>query len=173
MPARKTPGIKKAIIQYVNGDRESISQYRIHSASKHVESFTLVIIPKPNVTKSNITDQYITFATNIPINKIFWNLHRIPEEYRKKWGIETGYACVEKFRPRTCSRNHSMRFLYFFYPLILFNAWIIANCMLRNNYFTAHTNPIITIEVLKCIFGIIIVDLFRKTKSEYYLEDVG
>ena len=173
MPARKTPGIKKAIEQFVLGDRESISEYTIHSASKHVESFTLVIIPKQNPKKSNITNQYVTFVTNIPMNKIFWNLHTIPEEYRKRWGIETGYACVEKFRPRTCSRNNSMRFLYFLYPLILFNAWIIANCMLRNNHSISHSNPIITIEILKCIFGIIIVDSFRKVTSEYYLGDVG
>ena len=63
--------------------------------------------------------------------------------------------------------------VYFFYPLILFNAWIIANCTLRNNHSISHTNPIITIEILKCIFGIIIVDSFRKIKSEYYLGDVG
>ncbi len=66
-----------------------------------------------------------------------------------------------------------MRFLYFFYPLILFNAWIIANCMLRNNYSISHANPIITIEILKCIFGIIVVDFFKKSKSEYHLGDVG
>ena len=173
MPARKTPGIKKAIEQFVSGYRESISEYRIRSASGHVESFTLVIIPKSNPKKSNITDQYVTFATNIPMNKIFWNISQIPEEYRKRWGIETGYACIGKFRPRTCSRNHSIRFLYFLYPLILFNAWIIANCMLRNNYSINNTNPIITIEILKCIFGIIIVDSFRKVTSEYYLEDVS
>ena len=101
------------------------------------------------------------------------NISQIPEEYRKRWGIETGYACIGKFRPRTCSRNHSIRFLYFLYPLILFNAWIIANCMLRNNYSINNTNPIITIEILKCIFGIIIVDSFRKVTSEYYLEDVS
>jgi len=173
MPAKKTPGIKKAIIQYVNGDRESISEYTIRSASKHVESFTLVIISKPNPKKSDVTDQYLTFATNIPRHKIFWNVSQISEEYRKRWGIETGYACVGRFRPKTCSSNHSVRFLYFFYPLILFNAWIIANCLLRNNHCITHTNPIITIEILKCIFGIIIVDSFRKIKSEYYLEDVG
>ena len=173
MPARKTPGIKKAIIQYVTGNRESISEYRIHSTSKHIESFTLVILPNPNVTKSNLTDQYMVFATNLRIKKIFWNPCTLPEEYRKRWGIETGYACVEKFRPRTCSMNHCVRFLYFFYPLILFNAWIIANCTLRNNHSISHTNPIITIEILKCIFGIIIVDSFRKIKSEYYLGDVG
>ena len=65
MPARKTAGIKKAIIQYVEGNREIVSEYTIHSASKHIESFTLIIIPNPKPDKQNITDQYLVFATNI------------------------------------------------------------------------------------------------------------
>lgn len=172
MPARRTEGIKKAIIQYVNGNRESISEYRIHSGSGHIESFSLVILPNPKPAKPNPTDQYLVFATNISRQEISKDILQIPQEYRRRWGIETGYACVEKFRPRTCSVNPTVRFLYFFYPLILYNAWIIANVVLRNNYSVNHTNPIITIEILKCIFEIIIVDFFRGIKSEYYLEDV-
>lgn len=167
IPAKKTPGIKKAIISYVDGNRESISQYTIHSASGHVESFTLVIISKPNPKKSNLTDQYIVFATNIPTNKIFWNLHCIPDEYRKRWGIETGYACVGKFRPRTTSKSHSMRFMCFFYPLILFNVWIIANRILAGN--NSCCKPTVTIHLLKCFIGIAIVDWFAD-RGKYHLE---
>ena len=169
MPARKTPGIKKAIVQYVHGKRESISRYTIKSASGHIESFTLVIIPKPNVTKVNITDQYIVFATNIPMNKIFWNLHTLPEEYRKRWGIETGYACVGKFRPRTTSTNHSMRFMCFFYPLILFNVWVIANNMLVKN--DSCCKSTITIHLLKLFIEKIIVDWFSD-RGKYHLKSV-
>ena len=172
IPVRKTAGIKKAILQYVDGNRESVSEYRIHSGSGHVESFNLIILPNPKPTKPNLTDQYLVFATNIARRNISQDIWQIPEEYRRRWGIETGYACVEKFRPRTCSVNPSVRFLYFFYPLILFNAWVIANCILRNDCCVNNTNPIITIEILKCIFEIIIVDFFKRIKSEYYLEDV-
>jgi len=172
MPAVRTAGIKKAIIQHVEGNRESISEYTIRDSSKHIESFTLVIISNPKSDKPNLTDQYMVFATNIARQDLFQNILQIPEEYRKRWGIETGYACVEKFRPRTCSTNPSVRFLYFFYPLILFNAWVIANCMMRNHCSINNTNPVIIIEILKCIFEIIIVGFFRGIKSEYYLEDV-
>ena len=169
IPARKTPGIKKAIIQYVDGNRESISQYTIRSASGHVESFTLVILPRPIVTKSNLTDQYITFATNIPTNKIFWNISQIPEEYRKRWGIETGCACVGRFRPRTTSKSHSMRFICFFYPLILFNVWIIVNRMLAGN--NSCCKPTVTIHLLKLFIEIIIVDWFSD-RGKRHLECV-
>ena len=36
MPARKTKGIKNEIIQYVEGNREMISEYKIKSASGNV-----------------------------------------------------------------------------------------------------------------------------------------
>ncbi len=40
MPAKKTLGIKKAIVQYVNGERESISKYTIKSASGHADIYS-------------------------------------------------------------------------------------------------------------------------------------
>ena len=94
MPARKTKGIKNAIVQYVEGNREMISQYTIKSASGHVESFTLVILPNPKPDKPDLTDQYVTFATNITRGKIFPKLSKIPEEYKRRWGIETGYDVI-------------------------------------------------------------------------------
>ncbi len=59
MPAVKTLVVKNAIMEYVAGTRAAISECKIHSASGHVESYTLVIIPNPNpkLAKSEITDQ--------------------------------------------------------------------------------------------------------------------
>jgi len=86
MPARKTKGIKNAIARYFDGNREMISEHKIKSASGHVESFTLVILPNPKPDKPNLTDQYIVFATNITRGKIFPKLSQIPEEYERRWG---------------------------------------------------------------------------------------
>ena len=116
MPAKKNSRIKDAILQYVNGNRESISPYTIKSVSGHIESFTLVILPNKNARKkSNIIDQYVVFATNISPKEISQNIQNIPTDYKKRWGIETGYACVGRFRPKTTSSNQSIRLLYFYY----------------------------------------------------------
>lgn len=172
MPARKTKGIKNAIIEYVEGDREMISQYTIRSASGHVESFTLVIIPNPKPDKPNITDQYLVFATNIVRGKIFSKLSQIPEEYKRRWGIETGYACIEKLRPRTTSPNHSVRLLMFYFPLIFYNTWIITNCIIQDE--SRHDGkPIIPIELLKCFFRLFVIQMIRNEKQDYFLEYVG
>ena len=129
-------------MQYVKGDRESVSECTIHSASGRAESFNPVMLPAADTKKGTGGDdkkmrrrrKHLMFATNITKNNrmLKGNVSVIPDEYRKRWwGIETGYACIEKFRPQTTSKNQSMIFLYFFYPLILFNCWIIANCMLQ------------------------------------------
>ncbi len=98
MPAVKTSIVKNAIMEYVAGKRAAISECKISSASGHVESYTLVIIPNPKLkpAKSEITDQYLVFATNMPKGKIFGDLYSLPEEYRARWGIETGYMHVWK-----------------------------------------------------------------------------
>ncbi len=95
MPAKKTVRVKDVIIEYVDGNRKSISSYTITSASGHIESFSLVILPNKNARKKpNTIDQYIVFATNVSPKEISQNIQNIPTDYKKRWGIETGYACV-------------------------------------------------------------------------------
>ncbi len=173
MPAKKTARVKDAIIEFVNGDRESISPYTITSASGHIESFTLVILPNKNARKkSNIIDQYVVFATNLTPKEISQNMQNIPTDYKKRWGIETGYACVRRFRPKTTSSNQSIRLLYFYYSLILYNAWIIANLIISEESCTKNHKPIISIEILKYFFVKMIIHYFRNNKNNYFLECV-
>ena len=53
------------------------------------------------------------------------------EQYRARWSIETGYRCIESMRPRTTSREESVRVLLLFMPILLFNAWILALYLLQ------------------------------------------
>ncbi len=172
MPAKKTRGIKNAIIQYVEGNRGVISEYKLRSASGHVESFTLVIIPHPRPDKPNLTDQYLVFATSLPREKISSNISQIPKEYKKRWGIETGYACIEKVRPRTTSPNHSVRLLMFYFPLIFYNTWIVTNYIIKDES-NCNGKPTISIELLKCFFRLFVVQMIRNEKQDYFLEFVG
>ncbi len=89
-----------------------------------------------------------------------------------RWGIETGYACVGRFRPRTASPNQSTRLLYFYYSMVLYNAWIIANSFISAVSDVENYKPIISIEILKCFFVKMIIDYFRNNKDKYFLECV-
>ncbi|MEM2760574.1 MAG: hypothetical protein QXW73_07285, partial [Nitrososphaerales archaeon] len=130
MACKKTAAIKKAILEYASGKREYISRYTLKSGTGKV-SFTLVMLPKAgSENEGNVCYRYLAFATNISRGRILLNVHRLPDEYRKRWGIETGYVGLQQFRPRITSRNHTLRLMYFYYPLLMYNAWLLANLIL-------------------------------------------
>ena len=52
---------------------------------------------------------------------------RLGETYRKRWGIETGYRVKKDFRAKTCSVNPSIRFVFLFLSIILYNTWALLN----------------------------------------------
>jgi len=52
---------------------------------------------------------------------------RLAEIYRKRWGIETGYRVKKDFKAKTCSVCPSVRFVFFFLSIILYNVWVLIN----------------------------------------------
>jgi IS4 transposase len=52
---------------------------------------------------------------------------RLGETYRKRWGIETGYRVKKDFRAKTCSVSPSIRFVFLFLSIILYNVWTLLN----------------------------------------------
>ena len=166
MPCRLTKGVKQAVMEHAQGKREMASEHAIRGSGddREVEaSFILVIFPKAGCEKEeDPLKRYIPFATNIHKGKILWNISRLPKDYRLRWGIESGYVGIEQFRARTTSRNHSLRLLYFFYAMILYNAWLLANLTLARSICKHLKDPIITVQVLKAVFERIVVEAFGK-----------
>src|SRR3972149_5648151 len=168
MPCRLTKGVKQALTEYAQGTRKPISSHVIRGygggdQQQKEASFTLVILPKRGCGKEiDPLKRYIPFATNIQSGKILWNVSRLSKDYRLRWGIETGYNAIEQFRARTTSRNHSLRLLYFYYAMILYNAWLLANLTLARSICKHLKNPIITVQVLKAVFGRTIIKSISK-----------
>jgi hypothetical protein len=165
MPCKLTKGIKKALTEYIQGKRPMISHYVMQEGREDESSFTLVIFPKAGCDEKSEPDpikRLIPFATNLPMGKILWNVSMLPKDYRKRWGIERGYVEVERFRARTTSRNHTLRLLYFFYALILYNAWLLANLMLAKLFSKFLTAPIIRVAIMKAVTRGIILASFME-----------
>lgn len=162
MPCILYDGVKKALIEYAHGRRKRISRYEMGPEESRV-SFTLVILPKRNVSteEKNPLKRFIPFATNMPRDRILWNVWRLPADYRMRWGIESGYSGVEQFRAKTTSRNHSLRLLYLFYSMILYNAWLIANLVLARRFAKVLGRPIITTQIVKAMLLNIISESFK------------
>ena len=85
-----------------------------------------------------------------------WNVRRLPDDYRRRWGIETGYSGMEGFRARTTSRSHALRLLYFYYALILYNAWLLANLIIARRFGRILSRPIIQMQTLATIHTIVV-----------------
>lgn len=165
MPCRLTKGIKQAIREYAQGKRRrKVSRHMLapsQSSGRETAPFRLVILPRKGAeNEKDPLERYIAFATKIPRRFVMWNVRRLPEDYRRRWGIETGYSDLERLRARTTSRNHTLRLLYFFYALILYNAWLLANLIIAKSFSRVFVGPIIQMQVLKTAFHGIILASF-------------
>ena len=161
MPCKLTSGVKRALEEYARGERKMISRYTLNPSAKEEDnqepaSFNLVILPKAGCgnDEKDPSKKSIPFATNISVGDILWNVRRLPKDYSHRWDIESGYIGVEEFRARTTSRNHSLRLLCFYYALILYNAWLLANLQLVRIFFRIPlmTKPLIPIQLVKVVF---------------------
>lgn len=88
-------------------------------------SFYIVAIfnPKydPNAKKDTGNREYHLFATDISVNIASDIMKKIPEEYRKRWNIETGYKLKNAFKIRTCTKSPVARTLFFLIQCTLYN----------------------------------------------------
>lgn len=155
MPCIMNDGIKKALQEYIEGKRKSVSRYTMgRNGGEHSASFTLVILPRPDLHEDEEGEEkrYLLFATNVSEGHILWNIHKLPHDYRARWGIETGYRDVEEIRARTTSTNNAIRLLYFLYSLILYNAWLLANLMIADRFSIHMTEPVIQLKMMAAYF---------------------
>ena len=131
MPAVKTPGVTAAIKEHIAGERKAISKYVMKSQTEGTEAeFTLIILKNKNAS-DDAKDSHHVFATNVEYASVKAFLADVPREYKKRWGIETGYRDVKRIRPMTTSRSLSVRVAYFFFALAVYNAWIMVRYLAR------------------------------------------
>jgi hypothetical protein len=104
------------------GQTTTFFEYQFEKGGK---KFIIVAVlnPKydPNSKKDKGNNEYHLFATNLPVNNASDFIKKIPEEYRKRWNIETGYRVKNAFKIRTCSKSPIARSLFFLIQCLLYN----------------------------------------------------
>ena len=131
MPRPKGNTVKEAIMQDHNGKRGSAAKVQIKSRKRGKASFYGAIYPKKGCDKdAKIHDRYIAFATNLPRHRIHCTVKSLPEEYRDRWSIETGYRQIEQVRAKTRSRSFSLRLFLFYFSAIFANMRVQASCII-------------------------------------------
>lgn len=95
-----------------------------------------------------------------------WQVEKIYQEYRRRFGIECSYRMVRRVRATTTSRNPALRFFLLGIGLILLNAWVFlrwefARLMARGPYrvdeprFRFHRFTRLLIRSIEKIYGTI------------------
>ena len=136
MPAVKNTGMKRAIREHHDKSRKAASQYTLRNAAGQSVTFTLIITPSKKIDDPDVdaTERYHVFATNLSPARALDEIETLPEEYRRRWGIETGYKQVEQVRPRTTSRNASFRAIMFYVSLFMYNTWAVEQYRTDSSY---------------------------------------
>ena len=120
MGVSKTPGIKKAVLEFHSGKRDAISRYEMRSNDGTTFRFWQVIKKRLKEKKGKRRWEYLTYVTNVERRCIKRTMKDVLEEYKKRWRIENNFKSVGQIRARTCSRNHAIRVFMFFLSITLF-----------------------------------------------------
>ncbi len=168
MPAVKTAGIKRAVLEHHRGKREAVSAYVMKNAAGQSVTYRLLMQKvrkwsdvddcepgkkggKKRTRDQKIVAMYVVFATNLGAARVRREVRRLPEDYRRRWGIETGYRQIEEVRPRTTSRDLAFRLMLFYASLFMYNMWAIER---RRN----GANPAdLTLESIVCMAASIVL----------------
>lgn len=94
-----------------NGDTSTVFEYKFQGEE---QTFNIVAVWDKE-------KKYSIFATNKKVSSIDTFVKQIPEEYRKRWNIETGYRVKKDFKIRTCSKSPVARTLFFVVQCIMYN----------------------------------------------------
>ena len=128
MPAQKHKGVKKAIEEYDRKLTPAVIDFTIEGDQYKQARCRLFLLMKKDASPLEpVTDRYVAFFTNLSVERVILAYDLLPEEYRKRWGIETGFRVQENVQAKTASKNYTVRVVYVMLSTFLYNIWILAN----------------------------------------------
>jgi len=122
VPAVRTPGVKRAMQEYADGRRDAVSAYTMSSQDGTRMRCTMIMLDRKDSKGERFQIAFVTNHAGCTRDDIL----ELPEEYRKRWGIETGYRDAKRAMPRTCSRKDHVRLILFYLSLAASNIWMIV-----------------------------------------------
>lgn len=161
MPAVKNEKVKDAIRDYHESKAEAVQRFLMGKGENTV-SFNLAIYPRPKELKTkkrqqSIYDRYLPFATNLSKAVATLLPALIPEEYRRRWGIETGYRVQGSVEAKTTSKNYTLRLLYQMVSVFVYNVWQYTNILLSRAARKPFDKPLVKLGNLAAHFEVFIL----------------
>jgi len=125
MAAKADKRIKKLLRRHTEeqGLKAGIFTYRFRD--ERSPDFYLVAIPNreydPRKRAGPENKEFLLFATSIAFDSPEEFVRQIPQSYRARWKIETGYRVKKEFKIRTCTRSYVARVLFFVVQCLMHN----------------------------------------------------
>jgi hypothetical protein len=139
MAAKIDKRINKLLKRHKEGQGREAAVFKYRFMDERSPDFYLVAIPNReyDLRKRAGPDnkEFLLFATSIAFNSPDEFIKRVPQSYRARWKIETGYRVKKEFKIRTCTRSYVARVLFFVVQCIMHNFLNLLKRILR---ITAH-----------------------------------
>ena len=120
--------VKEAILDYYRTGDGPVRRFSLERDGDLVDfNLTIHRLRRTKKDLRNILELYGAFATSLEPEKALAAWHTIPEDYRRRWGIETGFRVGKAFRAKTTSRDEALREIYHQYAIVLENLWTLHN----------------------------------------------
>ncbi len=156
-PAIKNDRVKEAIEDHDNGLMPAMIGFTMKNAERQEASFNLLIYRKPDAKASDpVHKRYIAFATNMPYDEALRVFSLLPDEYRKRWGIESGFRVQDNVQAKTTSTDYTVRTVYLMLSIFLYNVWMLANVMHADSLGMELAKPVVKLSQLVKFFTVLI-----------------
>lgn len=122
MPMRWNKKAEEIVAAYDAKEGPGVLSYVMHRKNKTTATATLVITKRKGAkTTDGPRDSFFVFLTDVDKSSAQGIIANIPKIYKKSWTAKTGYRCAKQCRPRTCSRNPSVRTVLFYFTTMISN----------------------------------------------------
>jgi len=139
MAAKIDKRINKLLKRHKEGQGREAAVFKYRFLDEQSPDFYLVAIPNreydPRKRAGPDNKEFLLFATSIAFDSPDEFIKRVPQSYRARWKIETGYRVKKEFKIRTCTRSYVARVLFFVVQCIMHNFLNLLKRILR---ITAH-----------------------------------
>jgi hypothetical protein len=156
-PAIKNGNVKEAIEDHDNGLIPGMIGFTMKNAEGREAPFNLLMYRKPDAKERDpVHKRYIAFATNMPYGEALRVFSLLPDEYRKRWGIESGFRVQDNVQAKTTSTDYTVRTVYLMLSIFLYNVWMLVNVMHADSLGMELEKPVVKLSQLAKFFTLLI-----------------
>ncbi len=137
-PMHENAKAERLTREHDGGNLPRAVEYTMHGAGGRSVTFTLLMVKKAaNKGKGkgkgkdgdgdgDAVSRYVAFAASMRVEDADAAIESIPEECRKRWGIEAGIKVVKGITGTATSNSIALRLVLFFVPLLAYDPRRIA-----------------------------------------------